>query len=342
MAKIISIVEKPIADNVSEEAYFLGIQDNGEGKQALCRMPYDKVCRQLNDLTAEDIQKVKNAALGEVTEAAKNAQNIADDLAKRADDGEFNGKDYVLKQADINEIAEKAATLAGAMQGGTVTYKIPKEDYQTDFGDDPNAQTLCGIQISFGTATINVKQLMEDIEAGIIKDPFDHSLSAEEQEIIKKYVSFDIKPWVPTPRVSWFDIVNTRMFEVSDGSIFSDGQCTMYLNKIWNNDFKVSIHAENSNGETAYNCVKSDAIFSAGGLTTIGFAPIFGYTVDYEEETEIQTLNFVLFALGTPKGYGSTLNEYTSYVTDDDVKEVTITFIPNNAYVEEYDDEESV
>lgn len=284
------------------------------------------------ELTNEDIQKIKSAALGDVTK-------VADDLKKRADDGEFNGKDYIITPADKQEIAEQAAELAGAMQGGTVTYKIPKEYYHTDFGDDPNRGSDLNLNlftIYFGKAILNVKQYMEDVEAGIVELlPTNRSLSTEEQKIYEKYISFDVKPWVPTPRVSLFDLLTTGILE-------NNGQSTMYLNKIWNNDFKVSIHAENSNGETAYSCIKSDIVHSAEWsniLSVNGFVPYLSAKTDYDENTGIQTTELWLIGTGAAMRYGSAMIGYTSYVTNNDVKEVSITFIPNNTVVEEYEDE---
>ncbi len=43
MANTISVVEKPIPEKVSKEAYVLGIQDDGSGKQALYRLPIGDV-----------------------------------------------------------------------------------------------------------------------------------------------------------------------------------------------------------------------------------------------------------------------------------------------------------
>ena len=43
MANTVSVVEKPIPNKVSKDAYVLGIQDNGEGQQALYRLPLNEV-----------------------------------------------------------------------------------------------------------------------------------------------------------------------------------------------------------------------------------------------------------------------------------------------------------
>ena len=43
MANTVSVVEKPIPEKVSKEAYVLGIQDDGSGKQALYRLPLNEV-----------------------------------------------------------------------------------------------------------------------------------------------------------------------------------------------------------------------------------------------------------------------------------------------------------
>ena len=43
MANTVSVVEKPIPEKVSKEAYVLGIQDDGSGKQALYRLPLGEV-----------------------------------------------------------------------------------------------------------------------------------------------------------------------------------------------------------------------------------------------------------------------------------------------------------
>lgn len=43
MANTVSVVEKPIPASVSKDAYILGIQDNGNGQQALYRMPIGDV-----------------------------------------------------------------------------------------------------------------------------------------------------------------------------------------------------------------------------------------------------------------------------------------------------------
>ena len=352
MAKIISIVEKPIAENVSEEAYFLGIQDNGEGKQALCRMPYGKVCRQLNDLTAEDIQAVKDAALGEVTEAAKNAQEIAENLAERAENGDFNGNDYILTHADKTEIAKQAAELAGAMQGGTVTYKIPKEYYETAFNYASNSINIYSINISFGKMRFNSQQFESDVASGALEVPEDlEHLDTNEQfefakKVCDKYLTDVFIPvWVPKFRENWLERI--FLYLAFEKGIFetegTGAAYTVAFDKFWNNDFKVSIHAENSNGEIACSSVKSNVLYSSGGeLPPIGMFPYFGYMIDYDEATGCVIVSLILMAISAPWGYGNPLNGYTSYVTDEDVKEVTITFIPNNVVVEEYEDEKTV
>ena len=43
MANTVSVVEKPIPEKVSKEAYVLGIQEDGAGKQALYRLPLNEV-----------------------------------------------------------------------------------------------------------------------------------------------------------------------------------------------------------------------------------------------------------------------------------------------------------
>ena len=43
MANTVSVVEKPIPEKVSKDAYVLGIQDNGSGEQALYRLPLGEV-----------------------------------------------------------------------------------------------------------------------------------------------------------------------------------------------------------------------------------------------------------------------------------------------------------
>ena len=43
MANTVSVVDKPIPEKVSKEAYVLGIQDDGSGKQALYRLPLNEV-----------------------------------------------------------------------------------------------------------------------------------------------------------------------------------------------------------------------------------------------------------------------------------------------------------
>ena len=42
MANTIPVTQKPIMEDVSNEAYLLGLQDNGSGQQALYRMPVEK------------------------------------------------------------------------------------------------------------------------------------------------------------------------------------------------------------------------------------------------------------------------------------------------------------
>lgn len=257
-------------------------------------------------------------------------------------------KKYVLglieqfAKATVDAIEELHSKIAGV--GGTVTYKIPKEYYQTGFGDDPYSDpTLNTIRISLGKAILYTRQMEEDIESGVIKNPEDFNSWSEEdqiefkEELCKKYMSFEIKPWVPTPRISWFDLFFTGILETTDGDMPS----TCFLNKIWNNDFKVSIHAENQEGEVTYICVKSDIFYSTDWPNS-GLVPFFGFTTEEDAETGIDTVNLVLFAVGASNGYCSDLSSYTSYVTNDDVKEVTITFIPNNIVVEEYKDEQSV
>lgn len=43
MANTVSVIEKPIPEKVSKDAYVLGIQDNGSGQQALYRLPLGEV-----------------------------------------------------------------------------------------------------------------------------------------------------------------------------------------------------------------------------------------------------------------------------------------------------------
>ena len=51
MANTVSVIEKPIPDEVSEQAFVLGVQDNGSGQQALYRLPLGSVrANDTNDL----------------------------------------------------------------------------------------------------------------------------------------------------------------------------------------------------------------------------------------------------------------------------------------------------
>ena len=45
MANTILITEKPVPDRVEKDAYILGVQENGNGQQALYRFPINEVQR---------------------------------------------------------------------------------------------------------------------------------------------------------------------------------------------------------------------------------------------------------------------------------------------------------
>lgn len=381
-------------DNIKSSNEFTSFDDSIKAaNEALEKAEEAKKAADDAASNAEEATSAANKAAERVETAIKSAntakeeaQNLVEDITQKLEKGEFkgekgergeqgpqgvqgekgnpgeNGKDgesYKLTSSDMDEIAKRVETYETAMQGGTVTYKIPLEECIIELANnDSSAQGLATILIPFGTITANTMQLEEDLETGVIEIPEDfYTWEFAEQEkfmldIYTPYIStFNIKPWAPKPRKPWleflvdFAALNSGIFEqsVEIASLFgieSDGIGTMFLNKIFNNDFKVSIFAENQAGEVAYNAIESDITLHMSTLNVENpfMIPFFGF-VGEEDETGIATITLGVLAVGILSGYGSLLTGFSSYIVKDDIKEIDITFIPNNAVVEDYDDE---
>lgn len=68
--------------------------------------PTADVYSQIIEIANDAVNKSENAV-----ETAENALSVAQDVERRANAGEFDGKDYVLTEEDKDEIAEKSAEL---------------------------------------------------------------------------------------------------------------------------------------------------------------------------------------------------------------------------------------
>ena len=227
-------------------------------------------------------------------------------------------------------------------QGGTVTYKIPKEYYETEFTDSNTEVTGGGTAASFcvklGKIVVNSDQMAEDEEAGLWDCPEDFDEWTEEAQveytlkIYEKYATVSMYPWSPPTE-------KPLLYYVASGDIGDHiGESGALLNKYWKNDFKILVYASNGTSETyAYLSPLGSMLNDINTIhnNMLGFLYLDSHYDENEKYTIIDVL-LISFLYNPTYNHISSINK--SYVTNADVKEVTITYTPNT-YMEEYDNE---
>ena len=305
-------------------------------------------------LTESDKQEIADIAVKNATEAANNAnsaaetaQSIVDLINEKLANGEFNGTDYILTAADKKEIADLVSPLAESMQGGTVTYEIPKECYGGEFWafdrnniDDPNANRIyipC-VLLRLAEIVIDVKRFEEDLEAGLIDEsayegidelPLDEQVSLYE-EAYKDYITTIKYPWCPdtikSPFYYYMTLGNAYKYAV--------------LNQVFRNDIRFQMIIKRADYDDD-RCVIVSSAEGFGTESLLGVTHFYPVIMGQEIENDDGTGTYRIFMqmMGTCPKYG----QDNKYVTKDDtIEEVTVRFIPNNTYVEVDKNEEAV
>lgn len=309
------------------------LTENGE--QIKFDIPNSLLCHK-EKITAYIYQ---NSDEKEITES-KTVYIVSFDILKRIKPSNYV---YTATEAfNYHQLSNKVDSLANAIENGicnqngngTVTYEIPNQFFATDFfafdrehATDPNTT---GINFYIPYATISLAELKIDVESlekdeneGIIEQPEDfNSWSFEEQlkwfeTVYEPYLSLLQNPWYPRPIHSWFwyAMKNTQ---------------TLPLQQVFVNDIKTQITICRQNTEEETVIVAQPNLISNNNA---GFSNFFYPTiiVSFVDEGNVQTFKFELMLIGNCPKYSSD-NKYVT--SDDTIKEVTLTFIPNNTFVE--------
>ncbi|MDE6506402.1 MAG: hypothetical protein K2K71_04010, partial [Eubacterium sp.] len=257
-----------------------------------------------------------------------------------------NGADYVLTAADKTEIANLVAPLAESMQGGTVTYEIPKEYYNADFFafdrnniTDPNKT---GIVVSIPTAIIelaeikiDVARMETDIESGIFEDlpeevyklPIDEQIPIFEEHY-KNYMTISQHPWCPKTIKPWiyYAIVLRNP--------------TAPLQQFFRNDIDIRIRIKRDYTEEETIVVANPSFIQASeAMGANAFYPVIIAGENTDETTGFDIIEFAIMMIGNCPKY---LSDSKYATADDTIEEVTFTFIPKNTFVEVDKNDESI
>ena len=293
-------------------------------------------------LTDADKKDIADLAVENAAEAADNAnsaaqavQDLIDAVNQKLANGEFNGADYNLTAADKTEIAKLVEPLAESMQGGTVTYEIPKEFYEGNiFAFDRNNTTdpnKTGINIYIPYIAFNLAEIVldserfdADLNSGLIEELPDevYELPLDEQvpifeEYFKDYITISQNPWCPNTikPLLYYALANTEY---------------MPLQQVFRNDIKIQMAIEREYTGEETIIVASPNFTSADDIAgTNIFYPIMLMQTDSGDNSEI--IRFTIVILGSCPKYSSDSKYATA---NDTIKEVTFTFIPNNTFVE--------
>ncbi len=286
-------------------------------------------------IEAEEAAQNANVAVDNANSAAQAAKALVDDVNIKLVNGEFDGSDYVLTAADKTEIAKLVEPLAESMQGGTVTYEIPKEYYSADFfAFDRNNQSnpssdeffIPSAMIDLAEIKFDAKKFDEDADAGLIdsqipEDIDDWSINEQLKFYDNLYESYTIitqYPWTPEPIRSWlyFPLKNSQFLPMQ----------LVFRN---NMDVQFIIRRKNSI-EEATIIANPNLIYSDGVMNDINifYPQLF---IEYIEDGDFQIYKLKLYLIGDSPKYASD-KRYATAV--DTIEETTITFIPNNTFVE--------
>ncbi len=297
-------------------------------------------------LTDSDKQEIADIAVNNASEAASNAnaaaqaaQDIVDLMNEKLANGEFNGTEYVLTSADKTEIAKMVEPLAESMQSGTVTYEIPKEAYTADFFafdrnniTDPNqtdtAMHLPAVIIELAEMILDGEKCNSDIEAGILQLPEDINDWTFSEQV--KWYEENFKPYMTVSKKPWCSDMIKSLIYYALRCPGSEGSDLYPLQQIFRNDMKVqiAINRKDKNEETIV--IAQPNLYTAENADNINF--FYPYFAVYSESyATSQTFKFKILAIGNCPKYQSD-NKYAT--SDDTIEEVSVTFIPNNTFME--------
>lgn len=289
--------------------------------------------QEIADLSVENAAEAANNA----NTAAQTAQAVVDLINEKLENGDFNGADYILTAADKTEIAKLVEPLTESMQGGTVTYEIPETAYEAKFfafdrnnTTDPNqsgtAWYLPGFTIDLAEMRIDGEKWDADMEAGILQLPEaldDWSYNEQVnwyEENSKPYITVSQKPWCP-------DTIKSLMYY----ALRCSDSDTYQLQQIFRNDMKMQIEIKRNDVNEEAIIVAQPNLYTAenAGSGVNFFYPFL--LASSESDAVSQTFKFQIFAMGNCPKYASDGKYATS---EDTIEEVTVTFVPNNTFVE--------
>lgn len=312
-----------------------------DGKQGVPGNDYiltDEDKKEIADLAVDNAGQAADKA----NAAAQAAQDVINYVNQKLADGDFNGADYILTAADKTEIAKLVTPLAESMQGGTVTYEIPKEYYEGEFlafdrnnTTDPNKTGinvyLPSVAFKLGKLVLDGARFEEDLSSGLIEEPSDEifQLPLDEQvpileELYKNYMTISQNPWCPKTikPLMYYALANTQI---------------MTLPQVFRNSIETRIVIKREDSEERTIVVANPNFTNADSTGFINcFYPLI--TVNSTVADNSQIIELSLFILGNCPKYASDSRYATA---DDTIEEVTFMFIPNNTFVEA-DNNESV
>lgn len=285
---------------------------------------------------AEEAAQNANVAVDNANSAAQAAKDLVEEVNTKLTNGEFDGADYILTSSDKIEIAKLVEPLAESMQGGTVTYEIPKEYYSANVfafdryhTTDPNKP---GINIFIPTTTIELAEIKidavrfeADANAGLFEceEPENFSdWSIDEKanwydKLYEPYMTVSQNSWCPNPIKSWIYYA----VESSSG---------MTLQSVFRNDISIRISIKKNAADEITAIISNPNMVSSNDAINV-FYPVITKISLSDEESGIDTLKFAILLFGNCPKY----SDNGGYVTlDDTIEEATITYIPNNTFVE--------
>lgn len=238
----------------------------------------------------------------------------------------------------INDVEEGKYNSNG---NGTTTYEIPEAFYSTEFfafdrnhTTDPNTTDM---NIYIPSTTIELAELKvhsakieSDESSGLIESQpedfdgwsFDNRLEWFER-VYKPYFTISQNSWCPNPIKTWLYYALTK-----SGTVIP-------LQQFFRNDMKIQITIERENtGEETIIIAYPNLFASDNGVSVNIFHPFVATTEIYE--ADYQTYKFSLMIIGNCPKY---LSDDKYATANDKIKEVAVTFIPNNTFVEAVNNE---
>lgn len=236
----------------------------------------------------------------------------------------------------VDDLSQIVNSNTSSQQGGTVTYEIPKEYYNAEFfafdrnnTTDPN---ISGIKIYIPTVTIRLADIVldsvryeADLESGIIEDlpeevyklPIDEQIPIFEEHY-KDYMTVSTYPWCPKTIKPWMYYA----ISLSDQIV--------PMQQLFRNAINIQVEIKREHTEEKAFIVANPNLLSADSAAgTNAFYP--SILVGTNNDENFSTIEFSILMIGDCPKY---LSDSKYATAADTIEEVTLTFIPNNTFME--------